>query len=150
MNNSEVKTISIILEGGIGDFICGARFIPAIKKAYPNAKLTLFSNTDGKTIQAEFINNLWPSYFEGRIHQVTRKSQECYKTSQFGREIYNAAYDNIIDEDRKLIESANLVRNLHVDGLNWLDYPECLGSFNVFPQEEELFYDLNQVLNTPE
>ena len=84
------------------------------------------------------INNLWPSYFNS-THQVARGSQEYYINSNFGRELYNATYLNLIEEDRKIIESADLVRNLHVDGLEWLKYPECCVAFRTYPKAETVF-----------
>lgn len=143
MNNKNVKTISVILEGGAGDWICGARFIPSIKKAYPNAELICYSNTDGNEFQEKLINTLWPSYFK-ETHQVSRISQDHFETSQFGREKFNAAYRNISEDDRRKIESADLVRYLHVDGLNWLDYPECHEAFYIYPKAEaEPSYNFN-------
>lgn len=115
--------ISIVAEGGAGDFVAGLRFFPAIYNQYPTADYVLFSNTDGNESQAKLINTLWPGRFS-ETHQVTRASQQ-YKLES--GEIYNAAYNNIIEEDRKKIESADLVFNLTIDSLV---YPRQIPDFH--------------------
>lgn len=107
------------MEGGIGDFLCASRFLRPLKEKYPHANLTLFSNTDGNQNQANLLTTLYPNYFDV-VRQVTRTSQNYKIKSQFGEEIYNAAYDNIIESDRKIIEKADLVINLHLDSLKFL------------------------------
>lgn len=126
-----MKTISIICEGGLGDFLAATRFIPAIKKAHPDSELILYSNTDNNSKQAELITTLFPEYFVA-VNQVTRSSQEYYINSSFGREKYNSAYLNIVEEDRKKIENADLVYNLHIDSLEFQKVPNWLNYFQHF------------------
>lgn len=109
--------------------------IRGLKEEYPTAILNLYSNTDHNSTQEKLINALWPSYF-AFTYQVTRASQEYKINSNFGVEVYNASYQNIIESDKKLIESADLVRNLHLDCLDFLNYPECIRYFNSYPRAE--------------
>ena len=56
--------ISVRLEGGLGDHILGARFIPPILDKYPGAKIYAYSDSEGNSFQKEALEQIYPSLFE--------------------------------------------------------------------------------------
>lgn len=145
------ETISVIMEGGVGDFLSAVRFIPAIKESHPDSELKLFNNSkDGTLTQANLITKLFPSYFES-VTQVKRASQQYKIKSQFGVETYNGDYLNIEEKDRTEIERGDHVYNLHVDSLkflheikNWHQY------FYTFPKADISKIDDSILKEVPE
>jgi len=129
--------IITLMEGGIGDFLCANRFVPSILSKNKGAELTLFANTDHNPKSAELLLKLWPSSYKGGYKLVTRKSPEFKVTSQFGTESIPALFNNLIEDDQKLIKSADKWYNLHIDGLEWLyaDF-NYLHNYYQFPEPE--------------
>lgn len=135
--------IHALLEGGAGDWICSNRFAHNIlqQPQYKGQKIHIFSSTDEKTWQSDFITSMWPSLYSG-VTQVRRKSSNFPSQSQFGVESIPARIENLVDEDREKMLDCDKFFNLWIDGLEWLGYPECRATLNYFPPaEKQLDYD---------
>lgn len=126
--------------------ICANRFAYSLlqQPKYKGEKIHLFSSTDELAWQSEFITSMWPSLYS-QVTQVRRKSSNFPSVSQFGTENVPGRIENLVDEDREKMLDCDLFRNYWIDGLDWLDYPECRAALNYFPPaEKDLSYlDVN-------
>ena len=115
--------ISIRMEGGIGDHLCAIRFLPAIKELYPDCEFYGFSDTENNTAPKNIIQTFWPSLFKDIDVIPTKKDKPYIIYSQFGKENYISAFDNIPDIYKRLmLNDYNKFYDLHIDGLKWMTY----------------------------
>lgn len=112
--------ISVRMEGGLGDHILANRLIPAIRDKHPKAKIHLFSDTQGGSLQSDTILSLF-NYYSSRT-LIRRKSKQHNIRTQFGKENFAAHLENINDEDRRKMLSFDKFYNLHIDWMEWMDY----------------------------
>jgi hypothetical protein len=119
--NNDFK-VNVLFEGGIGDFLCANRFMPAVLEKYPAASIKLFSNTNGGNAQAELVTRLFPSFYQRGWEHVERADSEFRISSQFGREKYPSHIDNLTTESKSKIHDCDLFLNFHIDSLEWLHF----------------------------
>lgn len=132
-----IKRISVRLEGGLGDCLLGARFIPAIKELYPNAEITAFIDSEGKTFQKEVLSYLYPSLFKELTVIPTKKHKELWINSQFGEENMIGFIENVPAEYMRQMISYDIFYDLHVDSLKFTNYDFNWASFfKRFPKPE--------------
>ena len=112
--------ISVRMEGGLGDHILSNRFIPAILDKHPGAKIHLFSDTGGGSLQSDTLTSLFDFYSSRTL--IKRKQKDYNIRTQFGKENFAAHLDNIRDEDRINMLSFDKFYNLHIDWMEWMDY----------------------------
>ena len=112
--------ISVRMEGGLGDHLLANRFIPAILDKHPDAKIHLFSDTGGSSLQSDTLTSMFDYYSSRTL--IRRKGEKFNIRTQFGKENFAAHLDNICDEDRKLMTSFDKFYNLHIDWMEWMDY----------------------------
>lgn len=112
--------IAVRMEGGLGDHLLSNRFIPAILDKHPEAKIHLFSDTGGGSLQSDTLTSLY-NYYSSRT-LIRRKSDKFSIRSQFGKESFAAHLDNIYEEDKKLMMSFDKFYNLHIDWMEWMNY----------------------------
>jgi len=125
--------ISVRMEGGLGDHILANRFIPAIKDRHPEARIHLFSDTGGGSLQSDTIASLF-NYYSSRT-LIRRKSEKHNIRTQFGRENFAAHLDNVHEEDKRKMLSFDKFYNLHIDWMEWMDYDfDWQRYFYHFPQ----------------
>ena len=113
--------ISAIIGGGVGDMILSTRFLAATREKYPSANISIFCNDKGLTNHSEFIKKHWPSFFDS-FSRIEMIDPNFKIRSQYGEEVYNEAYKNIIPETRSKIELADKVYCFRPDSLEYLDY----------------------------
>lgn len=129
--------ISVRLEGGAGDCLLGHRFSAAIKEKYPEAEITAYIDSEGKTFQKEVIECLYPSFYKEIKIIPNKKYKDFWVDCQFGTDNYYGALENVPDEIRKEIESYDKFYDLHIDSLKWTDYDfDWLRYFKFFPKPE--------------
>lgn len=134
------ETVSIRLEGGIGDHLLANRFIGAIKELHPNAQLNFYSDTENNHKQINLLKNIWPSIYTNNNCQVieNRKSNDFKVKSQFGQEIYNCHLDNLPDHYIRLFNDSDYFYNLCIDNLDWINYKfDWKRYFYFFPKPEK-------------
>jgi ADP-heptose:LPS heptosyltransferase len=129
--------ISVRLEGGLGDCLLGNRFVAAIKEKYPQASITAYIDSEGKTFQKEALESLYPSmYKEIKIIQ-SKKYKEFWIDCQFGADNYHGGLENVPDDILSEMKSYDKFYDLHIDSLKWLDYDfDWLRYFKYFPRPE--------------
>jgi ADP-heptose:LPS heptosyltransferase len=129
--------ISVRLEGGAGDCLLGHRFSTAIKEKYPEAEITAYIDSEGKTFQKEVIECLYPSFYKEIKIIPNKKYKDFWVDCQFGTDNYYGALENVPDEIRKEIESYDKFYDLHIDSLKWTGYDfDWLRYFKFFPKPE--------------
>lgn len=129
--------ISVRLEGGAGDCLLGHRFSAAIKEKHPEAEITAYIDSEGKTFQKEVIECLYPSFYKEIKIIPNKKYKDFWVDCQFGTDNYYGALENVPDEIRKEIESYDKFYDLHIDSLKWTDYDfDWLRYFKFFPKPE--------------
>lgn len=129
--------ISVRLEGGAGDCLLGHRFSAAIKEKYPEAEITAYIDSEGKTFQKEVIECLYPSFYKEIKIIQNKKYKEFWVDCQFGTDNYYGALENVPDEIRTEIESYDKFYDLHIDSLKWTGYDfDWLRYFKFFPKPE--------------
>ena len=145
--------ISVRMEGGLGDHLVANRLIPAIKEQNPRCKIDLFSDTEGKTMQSDILDNMWPSYFN-EIYVIPSKKFKSFKieSSNFPPEDYPGHLDNVPDDYSILMQDDKIYDkfyDLHIDSLKWLnhDYP-WFKYFHHFPKPERNI-SLEDCINLP-
>lgn len=116
------ETVSIRLEGGIGDHLLANRFVAAIKEKHPNAQLNFYSDTENNYKQINLLKYAWPSIYTDNNCKVieNRKSKEFKIKTQFGEETYNCHLDNLPDQYIRLFNDSEYFYNLCIDNLDWL------------------------------
>ena len=132
-------TVSIRLEGGIGDHLLANRFVGAIKEKHPDAQLNFYSDTENNHKQINLLKHAWPSIYTNNNCRVieSRKSKNFKVKTQFGEEIYNCHLDNIPDEYNRLFNDSDYFYNLCIDNLDWLNYTfDWKRYFYFFPRPE--------------
>jgi len=136
MQNLEVKRINVRMEGGLGDHLLACRFLPAISEKYPNAKIRVFTDTNGKTFQMETITALYGNLFEDIEVIPSKKFMEFWVDCQFGTDNFYGAIENVPDEIRERMEKdCDKFFDLHIDGLKWMGYDfDWLRYFYFFPR----------------
>ncbi len=129
--------ISVRLEGGLGDCILGARFVPAIKEKYPGSEVTAYIDSEGKTFQKEALEYIYPSMFKEIKVIQSKKYKEFWVDCQFGTDNYYGALENVPDETRKEMEGYDKFYDLHIDSLKWTNFDfDWLRYFKFFPRPE--------------
>ncbi len=129
--------ISVRLEGGLGDILCGNRFVPAIKEKYPNASITAYIDSEGKTFQKEVLEYLYSSFYKDIKVIVNKKYKEFWVDCQFGVDNYYGALENVPDNIRNEMESYDKFYDLHIDSLKWVEYDfDWLRYYRFFPKPE--------------
>ena len=112
--------ISVRMEGGLGDHLLANRFILAILDKHPGAKIHLFSDTGGGSLQSDVLISLFDYYSSRSL--IKRKSENHIISTQFGKENFAAHLDNIKETDKKRMLSFDKFYNLHIDWMEWMDY----------------------------
>jgi hypothetical protein len=133
------ETVSIRLEGGIGDHLLANRFIAAIKEKHPSAQLNFYSDTEGNDKQINLLKYAWPSVYSDNNCKVieNRKSKDFKVKSQFGEETYNCHLDNLPDQYARLFADSDYFYNLCIDNLDWIHYNiDWKRYFYFFPRPE--------------
>ena len=132
-------TVSIRLEGGIGDHLLANRFIGAIKEKHPDAQLNFYSDTENNHKQINLLKYAWPSIYTNNNCKVieSRKSKDFKIKSQFGEEVYNCHLNNLPEEYLRLFKDSDYFYNLCIDNLEWLHYSfDWKRYFYFFPRPE--------------
>ncbi len=143
---SEVKRINVRMEGGLGDHLLACRFLPAIKEKYPDAKITVFTDTNGKTFQLEGITLAYGHLFDDACVIPKKKFAEFWVKCQFGEDNFYGAIENVPDDFRKeMTENCDKFYDLHIDGLKWMSYDfDWLRYFHFFPKPRQtLFHEMD-------
>jgi ADP-heptose:LPS heptosyltransferase len=133
-------TVSIRLEGGIGDHLLANRFVAAIKEKHPDAQLNFYSDTEGNNKQINLLKYAWPSIYTNNNCKVieNRKSKDFKVKSQFGEETYNCHLNNLPDHYLRLFDDSNYFYNLCIDNLDWMHYDiDWKRYFYFFPRPEK-------------
>lgn len=133
------ETVSIRLEGGIGDHLLANRFVFAIKEKHPNAQLNFYSDTENNPKQVNLLKEIWPSIYNQNNCKVmeARASKNFRITSQFGQETYNCHPSNIIDIYNNIFNDSDYYYNLCIDNLDWINYSfDWKRYFYFFPRPE--------------
>jgi ADP-heptose:LPS heptosyltransferase len=129
--------ISVRLEGGAGDCLLGHRFSSAIKEKYPEASITAYIDSEGKTFQKEVLECLYPSFYKEIKVIPNKKYKEFWVDCQFGTDNYYGALENVPDQIRSEMESYDKFYDLHIDSLKWTEYDfDWLRYFKFFPKPE--------------
>jgi len=117
-------TVSIRLEGGIGDHLLANRFVGAIKEKHPDAQLNFYSDTENNYKQINLLKYAWPSIYTEKNCKVIehRKSKDFKVKSQFGEETYNCHLNNLPDKYIRLFADSHYFYNLCIDNLDWIHY----------------------------
>lgn len=114
------KSISIRLEGGIGDHLLQNRFVYAIKQQNPDYSLKIYSDTEGSSTQINLLCKFFPSLYKNFEVIPTRKSKSHPILTQFGEENYLADIDNLPDDILEKMSSADKFYNLCLDNMDWI------------------------------
>jgi ADP-heptose:LPS heptosyltransferase len=133
------ETVSIRLEGGVGDHLLSNRFIAAIKEKHPDAQLNFYSDTENNYKQINLLKYAWPSIYTNNNCKVieTRKSKDFKVKSQFGEEVYNCHLNNLPDQYIRLFNDSDYFYNLCIDNLDWIHYSfDWKRYFYFFPRPE--------------
>lgn len=89
---------------------------------YPEAKIHLYSDTEGNTHQSDFLKLAFPNFYDSITVIPNRKDKQHKIKSQFGEEVYPAALNNLPDEYLEKFKAADIFYDLHIDGLKWMTY----------------------------
>jgi ADP-heptose:LPS heptosyltransferase len=130
--------ISVRLEGGLGDVLCGNRFVKAIKEKYPNSEITAYIDSEGKTFQKEALDILYPNTYKEIKIIPKKKYKPFYVDCQFGTDNYYGALENVPDDIREEMETQyDKFYDLHIDSLKWTNFDfDWLRYFYFFPRPE--------------
>jgi len=130
--------IAVRLEGGLGDVLCANRFVFAIKEKYPEAQITAYIDSEGKTFQKEALNILYPSLYKEIKIIPNKKYKEFWVDCQFGTDNYYGALENVPDNIRNEMETQyDKFYDLHIDSLKWIDMDfDWLRYYRFFPKPE--------------
>jgi hypothetical protein len=124
------------MEGGLGDHLLACRFLPALKEKHPNAKIKIYTDTNGKTFQKERITSAYAHLFDECVVNPSKKFKEFWVDCQFGTDNFYGALENVPDDVRKeMTEDCDKFYDLHIDGLQWMkaDF-DWLRYFYFFPK----------------
>lgn len=132
--------INVRMEGGLGDHLVANRFAPAILDKYPGAEIKIFSDTEGNHRTLDSILNLFPNfYLRGGEVIESRNSKEYKISTQFGEENYPSHISNQKIETLRRMFDCDKFYDLHIDGLNWLDYDfDWLRYYYFFPKPHKV------------
>ena len=100
--------IAVRAEGGLGDVLLFNRFTPAIKEKYPDAQISLYIDSEGKTFQKEVIEYLYPSFYKQIKVIPHKKYKPFYIQSQFGLENQIGFIENVPDSILEEIKNHDL------------------------------------------
>lgn len=129
--------ISVRLEGGLGDVLCGNRFVSAILEKYPKTEITAYIDSEGKTFQKEALSILYPSSYKEIKIIPNKKYKEFWVDCQFGVDNYYGALENVPDDIQKEMFLYDKFYDLHIDSLKWMDYDfDWLRYYKFFPRPE--------------
>lgn len=142
--------INVRMEGGLGDHLLANRFVPAIIDKYPNAKIKIFSDTEGNERTLNFLLKAFPSFYKRGGEVIMHRNSKTYNViSQFGQENYPAHIDNQTQEYKSKLMDCDIFYDLHIDGLKWIDYDfDWLRYYYFFPKPEFEYYTDNQYILT--
>lgn len=137
-NASNIKRINCRFEGGLGDHLLACRFLPAIKEKYPEAKIRVYTDTNGKTFQKDGISSAYGHLFDEIVVIPSKKYSEFWVDCQFGTDNFYGALENVPDDIRKeMTEDCDKFYDLHIDGLKWMNYDfDWLRYFYFFPRPQ--------------
>jgi hypothetical protein len=135
MSEKPVK-INVRMEGGLGDHLLAVRFLPAIKEKYPNSTIHVFTDTNGKTFQAEALKSAYAHLFDSIEVIPSKKYKEFWVDCQFGTDNFYGAIENVPDEVfERMTKDCDKFYDLHIDGLKWMTYDfDWLRYFYFFPK----------------
>jgi ADP-heptose:LPS heptosyltransferase len=129
--------IGVRLEGGLGDILCGNRFVSAIKEKYQNSNIIGYIDSEGKTFQKEALEILYPSFYQDLKIIKNKKYKNFWVDCQFGLDNYYGAIENVPDNIRKEMNSHDKFYDLHIDSLKWTEYDfDWLRYYRFFPKPE--------------
>lgn len=114
--------INVRFEGGLGDCICAARFLPAIKEKHPHSKIKVFLDTQGNTFQLEMMESCYRHLYDEIEVIKSKKYKEFWVDCQFGTDNYYGAIENVPDDVMKRMRDCNKFYDLHIDSLKWCNY----------------------------
>lgn len=128
--------INCRLEGGLGDHLLAVRFIPAIKDLYPNSNIKVYTDTCGKTFQAEALMCAYSNLIDEIVVIKEKKYKEFYVDCQFGVDNYYGALENVPDYiTKEMVSDCDVFYDLHIDSLKWMSYDfDFLKYFYTFPK----------------
>jgi len=127
--------INVRMEGGLGDHLLANRFIPAILDKYPNANISVFSDTEGNHRTLNLLLKLFSHFYNSGEVIEERKDKEFIINTKFGTENYPAHIKNHKEETLSRLYDCDKFYDLHIDGLKWLDYDfEWLRYYYHFPK----------------
>lgn len=147
-NESKVTRINVRMEGGLGDHLLACRFLPAIKEKYPDAKIRVYTDTNGKTFQKEALQSSYGYLFDEIRVIPSKKAKEFWVDCQFGSDNFYGAIENVPDDIRKeMEEDCDKFYDLHIDGLKWMSYDfDWLRYFYFFPRPQQaVFYERDPI-----
>ena len=132
---SQIKRINVRMEGGLGDHLLACRFLPAIREKHPEARIKVYTDTNGKTFQKEGITSVYGHLFDECVVIPSKKFQEFWVDCQFGTDNFYGALENVPDDVLKeMTQDCDKFYDLHIDGLKWMNY-DLIGSlFLLFPK----------------
>jgi ADP-heptose:LPS heptosyltransferase len=138
MSESKSLSIHIRMEGGLGDHLLAVRFLPAIKDKYPNSRIKIFTDTNGKTFQAEALKVAYAHLFDEIEVIPAKKYQEFWVNCQFGEDNFYGALENVPDDIReRMVNGCDKFYDLHIDGLKWMQADfDWLRYFYQFPRPQ--------------
>ena len=138
MLDIEVKTymkINCRFEGGAGDCLLAARFLPAIKEKHPDSSIHIFVDSAGKSFQADALKFAYGHLFDSIEIIGSKKYDEFWVNTQFGADNFYGALENVPDVIRaRMTQDCDKFYDLHIDGLKWTTYDfDWLRYFYFFP-----------------
>jgi hypothetical protein len=130
--------ISVRMEGGLGDHLLANRFVPAILDKHKDAKVKLYSDSNGGTSNAKVIKKFFSRFYESIEIIPNKKNEKSVIHTRFGIEEFPASLNNIPDEYIDKFNSSDKFYDLHIDGLKWFreDF-DWLRYYYFFPKPEE-------------
>lgn len=124
------------MEGGLGDHLLACRFLPAIKEKHPESTIHVFTDTNGKTFQADAVKSAYGHLFDSIEVIPSKKFKEFWVDCQFGTDNFYGALENVPDDIReRMTKECDIFYDLHIDGLKWMNYDfDWLRYFYFFPK----------------
>lgn len=133
--------INVRMEGGLGDHLAANRFVPAILDKYPDAKIKIFSDTEGNSRSLDLLLKAFGRFYCRGGEVIAERNNKSYViTHAFGTENYPSHINNQKPDILKKMRDCDIFYDLHIDGLHWLkhDY-DWLRYYYHFPKPDILF-----------
>jgi hypothetical protein len=123
------------MEGGLGDHLLANRFGAAIREKYPNAKISLYSDTEGNPSSSKLLMELFSDFYDCSHVISHRKEKDFTISTRFGKEHYPSHLSNMPDDVLNEFSKSDKFYDLHIDGLKWLKYDfDWLRYYYFFPK----------------